>query len=226
MLKFAMILSGCGGMDGSETHEAISLMIAIKKAGCDYVCFAINENQKYVIHTTGMAQSQEKRNMLTEAGRLNHGMVSDLKKLNVKSFDALVFPGGYGTGTSLSNFIECDGKTCKKNLNYKVRDEIKNVIQEFHSNGKPIFAGCMAPTMVNGSLSGIKIMTDVGFYTKEIIEKHNNTYQVCKAGEVCVDEENKIVSVPYYMSPKVDVGVIFDESVKGIEEIVRLCNNK
>ena len=28
--RIAIILSGCGGMDGSETHEAISLMIAIK----------------------------------------------------------------------------------------------------------------------------------------------------------------------------------------------------
>ena len=64
MLKFAMILSGCGGMDGTETHEAISLMIAIKQAGCNYKCFAINENQKYVINTTGMSQSNEKRNIL------------------------------------------------------------------------------------------------------------------------------------------------------------------
>ena len=132
--KVALILSGCGGMDGSETHEAISLMIAIKKAGMEYTCFAINENQKYVIHTTGMSQSDEKRNILTEAGRLNHGMVYDLNKLHVDQFDGLVFPGGYGTGTSYSNFIICDGKTCQKNTDYVVRDEIKAVIQEFHEN--------------------------------------------------------------------------------------------
>ena len=209
-------------MDGSETHEAISLMIAIKKVGMEYTCFAINENQKYVIHTTGMSQSNEKRNILTEAGRLNHGMVYDLNKLHVEQFDGLVFPGGYGTGTSYSNFIICDGKTCQKNADYVVRDEIKAVIQEFHEKQKPIFAGCMAPVLVNGSLTGIKIMIDEGMYTKEIIEKHNNTYQVCNINEICVDEDNKIITAPYYMAKRADVFTVFTESVKAMEEMVKI----
>lgn len=226
--KFAMILSGCGGMDGTESHEAIALMIAIKQIGAEYMCFAINENQKYVIHAnqeTGIRQPrEEKRNMLIEAGRLNHGAVHDLKKLIVNQFDGLVLPGGYGTGTSLSNFIICNGKTCEKNMDYKVRDEIKNIVQGFHEQRKPIFAGCMAPIMINGSLTGVKIMTDVGFYTKNAIEKKGNIYQVCKAGEVCIDEENKIITAPFYMTPKVDVGVIYDESIKGMKEMIKLCD--
>ena len=223
MLNFAMILSGCGGMDGTEIHEAVCLQLAIRQVGAKYSCFAINKNQKYVIHSYGMEQSSEKRNMLLEAGRLNHGNIHDLTKLNVKHFNALILPGGYGTGTSLSNFIECDGKTCKKNVNYKVVDEIKNVIQEFHNQNKPIFAGCMAPVLVNGSLTGIKIMTDEGMYTKEIIEKHNNEYQICKANDVCVDEKNKIVSVPFYMSQKVEIETIYNESVKAVNEIIKMC---
>lgn len=226
MTKFAMILSGCGGMDGSEVHEAVALMIAIKQLGCKYMCFALNEKQKYVIHVNHeigtKQQNSETRNMLLESGRLNHGAIHDLKKLNVTQFDGLVLPGGYGTGTSLSNFIECDGQICKKNIDYVVRDEIKDVIQEFHKQNKPIFAGCMAPILVNGSLTGITIMTDIGFYTKEIIEKHNNSYKVCNAGEACVDKKNKIVSVPFYMTPKVEVDTIFDESVKGISEILKM----
>ena len=224
MKKFAIILSGCGGTDGSETHEAVSLMIAIKQAKCEYMCFALNEKQKYVIHTIGMSQSKEERNILVEAGRLNHGQVYNLDKLSVKNFDGLVLPGGYGTGTSYSNFIKCNGKNCIKNANYVVRNEIKTIIQEFHSQNKPIFAGCMAPIMVNGSLIGIKIMTDEGFYTKDIIEKHNNMYKVCKAGEICVDTKNKIITAPFYMTPKVEIDTIFKESVKGIKEMIKLCN--
>ena len=227
--KFAMILSGSGGMDGTESHEAICLMLAVKLAGAKYMCFAINEDQKYVMHVnreTGIKQPQdEKRNMLIEAGRLNHGAVHDLKKLVVNQFDGLVLPGGYGTGTSLSNFIICDGGNCKKNNDYEVRNEIKEIIQAFHEQKKPIFAGCMAPILVNGSLSGINIMTDVGFYTKDIIEKHNNTYKVCNVGEICVDEENKIVTAPFYMTPKVEVDDIYDESAKGVAEIIKLCDN-
>ena len=226
MIKFAMILSGCGGMDGSEVHEAVSLMIAVKQLGCKYTCFALNEPQKYVInvnHDIGtQQQTSETRNMLLEAGRLNHGLIHDLKKLNVSQFDGLVLPGGYGTGTSLSNFIECDGQTCKKNIDYIVKDEIKDVIQEFNKQKKPIFAGCMAPILVNGSLTGVTIMTDIGLYTKEIIEKHKNSYKVCNAGEVCVDFENKIVTVPFYMTPKVEIDTIFDESIKGISELIKM----
>lgn len=223
--KVALILSGCGGMDGSETHEAVSLMIAIKKCGIEYTCFAIDENQKYVLNAsnkTGIAQSSEKRNILIEAGRLNHGLVYDLKDLHIDQFDGLVFPGGYGTGTSYSDFIICDGKTCQKNINYKVRDEIKNVIQSFYEQKKPIFAGCMAPVLLNGSLSGIKIMTDEGFYTKEIIEKHNNIYQVCDINEICVDEKNKIITAPYYMAKKADVYSVFNESIMAMEQMLKM----
>lgn len=227
--KFAIILSGCGGMDGSESHEAICLMLAIKLAGAEYMCFAINEDQKYIMHAkqgSGVEQvREEKRNMLIEACRLNHGAVHDLKKLIINQFDGLILPGGYGTGTSLSNFIICNGNNCKKNENYEVRKEIKDIIKTFHEQGKPIFAGCMAPILINGSLSGITIMTDIGFYTKDIIKKHNNIYKVCNVGEICVDEENKIVTAPFYMTPKVEIDDIYNESVKGITEIIELCNS-
>ena len=226
--KFAMILSGCGGLDGSESHEAISLMIAMKQIGVNYICFAINEDQKYVIHAVDRgvdsSHDDEKRNMLTEARRLNHGVVHDLKKLTVDSLDALILPGGYGTGTSLSNFVICDNGVCSKNSNYRVRKEIKDIICEFYRQKKPIFAGCMAPVLVNGSLTGVKIMTDIGGYTKEIIENYGNSYQICKAGDICVDKKNKIVTAPFYMTPKVEVDTIFKESVKGIKEIVKMCS--
>ena len=218
-----MILSGCGGLDGSETHEAIGLMLAIKQLKVDYMCFAIDENQKYIIHNNKKTHQKEKRNMLTEAGRLNHGNVHNLNKLNVKQFDALVLPGGYGTATSLSNFIKCDGKTCIKNSDYVVRDEIKNIIKEFHLQGKPIFAGCMAPILVNGSLTGITIMTNDMLYTKEIIEKNGNNYEIKKAEEICIDNENKIITAPFYMAQKANIETIYNESLKGIKEIIRMC---
>ena len=221
MKTFAIILSGCGGMDGTETHEATCLMLAIKQNGCNYRCFAINENQKYVVHS-GMQQTNEKRNMLVEAGRLDRGLTKDLKKLDVNKFDGLIFPGGYGTGTSFSDFIECDGATCKKNSNYKVRAEIKQIIQEFHAQKKPIFAGCMASILPNGSLKGVKIMTDTGKYTEEAIIKNDNLPVICKAGEICIDEENKIITAPYYLSSKVDIDTIFEESDKGIKAVIKL----
>ena len=225
--RIAIILSGCGGMDGSETHEAVSLMIAIKNEGANYECFALNENQKYVINGNAKLgikqQTNEKRNMLFEAGRLNHGMVNDLQNLDVDKFDGLVFPGGYGTGTSFSNFITCDKEKCNRNFDYKVRDEIKNVIREFHNQKKPIFAGCLAHVLVNGSLSGITIMMDEGKYTADAVEKNGNFYEIKTAGEICIDEQNKIITAPFYMTPKVSVDVIFNESVKAMQALIKMC---
>ncbi len=226
--KFAIILSGCGGMDGTECHEAISLMIAIKQAGVNYVCFAVNDYQKHVIHAIDKSFKNtidnEKRNMLIESRRLNHGIVYDIKKLSVNQFDALIFPGGYGTGISLSNFIICSNGVCKKNIHYSVRSEIKEIIRQFNEDGKPIFAGCMAPVLINGSLTGVKIMMDAGEYTKDIIEKHKNTYKICNSGEICIDKKNKIVTAPFYMAIETGVDIIFNESVKSIKEILKMCD--
>ena len=52
--KFAVILSGCGFKDGSEIHEATMSLLAIKKSGCDYQCFAPDIKQHHVTdHLTG-----------------------------------------------------------------------------------------------------------------------------------------------------------------------------
>lgn len=224
--RFAIILSGCGGMDGSEAHEAISLMIAIKNESADYECFAINENQKYVINGNAKLgiknTANEKRNMLFEAGRLNHGMVDNLNNLDVDNFDGLVFPGGYGTGTSFSNFIICNGNQCNRNFDYNVRDEIKNIIRAFHKKNKPIFAGCLAHILINGSLQGVTIMMDEGKYTAEAVEKNGNFYEIKRAGEICIDKKNKIITAPFYMTPKVAINVIFNESIKAIKALIKM----
>lgn len=223
---FAVILSGCGGMDGSETHEAVSLMIAIKKNHCDYSCFALNDKQKYVINTTpyGIKQISTERNILEESGRLNHGHVNELKKMDISKFDGLIFPGGYGTATSYSNFIKCNGKLCEKNLNYSVIKEIKDIICEFHNQQKPIFTGCAATNLINACFTNIKLAVDEKFWLKEIIEKANNTYEICKAGEICTDKNNKIISAPFYLAKGANVLTIFEESDKAIIEMKELCN--
>jgi enhancing lycopene biosynthesis protein 2 len=50
MKKFAIIFSGCGVFDGTEIHEAVFTMLNIKKAGCDYCCFAPERNQYHVVN--------------------------------------------------------------------------------------------------------------------------------------------------------------------------------
>ena len=43
--KAAVILSGCGVMDGSEIHEAVVTILSLKKAGAEISFFAPNIKQ-------------------------------------------------------------------------------------------------------------------------------------------------------------------------------------
>jgi len=62
MSKFAVILSGCGVYDGAEIHESVSALIAIKRAGADYRCFAPDIDQYHVInHITGKPTGETSR---------------------------------------------------------------------------------------------------------------------------------------------------------------------
>jgi enhancing lycopene biosynthesis protein 2 len=52
--RIAVVLSGCGVMDGSEIHETVLTLLAIDRAGAQAVCVAPNIPQKHVInHLTG-----------------------------------------------------------------------------------------------------------------------------------------------------------------------------
>src|SRR5690606_29163524 len=103
MKKIAVVLSGCGHQDGAEITEAISALIAIGQNGADYEIFAPNKEFKVTNPLTGEATSDQ-RNILEESGRIARGHIKDLSQLNEKSFDALVFPGGFGAALHLSDW--------------------------------------------------------------------------------------------------------------------------
>ena len=54
MKKFAVILCGCGTLDGSEIHESVMTLLAIDRNGGEYQIFAPNDWQYHVVnHVTG-----------------------------------------------------------------------------------------------------------------------------------------------------------------------------
>lgn len=71
MKKVAVILSGCGFLDGAEITEAISTLIAIGQNDAEYKVFAPNKEVAETNHVTQKATGQ-KRNVLQEAAPLGH----------------------------------------------------------------------------------------------------------------------------------------------------------
>lgn len=50
MKKIAVVLAGCGHLDGAEIHEATLTLLYLAQAGVDYECLAPNRNQYHVLN--------------------------------------------------------------------------------------------------------------------------------------------------------------------------------
>ena len=102
--RTAVVLSGCGVYDGAEITEAVAMIVALSKKGAHVDYFAPDMNQYHVInHNTG-DEIDQTRNVLIESARITRGDVQDLKELNVKEYEAIFFPGGFGAAKNLSTF--------------------------------------------------------------------------------------------------------------------------
>lgn len=193
MKKIAVVLSGCGHKDGSEITESVSLLIGLHQAGAEVHCFAPDIQISVTNHINDETQT-EKRSLLAEASRIARGQIQSLGKLQVKDFDAVVFPGGYGAAKNLSNWAE-KGAQCE------VNPEVKRVILDFHAASKPIGALCIAPVLIAKVLGDKKVTVTIGddAATAAEIQKTGAVHEECPVDDYITDRESKIVTTPAYM---------------------------
>jgi len=214
MKKFAIILSGCGSPDGSEIHESVCLMLAIKQLGSDYQCFSINRNQTVVLNAINGRIINQERNMLVESARIAKGNIKELKDLNVDDYDGIILPGGSGATLNLSNF------KLNKN-NYNVDEELAKKLVEFRNQNKVICAVCIAPVILAKVFKNIEITVGNDEDIEKVIYSLGNTAYKTKSGEIYIDQINKIITAPFYMMTT-DISIIYNEAYKVIEEALKL----
>jgi enhancing lycopene biosynthesis protein 2 len=204
MKKIAVLLSGCGVYDGSEIQESVFTLLHIQLNGGEYQCFAPNMNQHHVLdHTTGNEMS-ETRNTLVEAARIARGNIKDLALLNMKEFDGLAIPGGFGAAKNLT-------KWAFSGPSGDIHPEVKRVINDSISSGKGILALCMGPTVVAKALENsthhavLTVGTDQEkspYEIKAIAEGMSSIgakAEMKSIREIAVDDALKIVTAPCYM---------------------------
>ena len=190
--KFAIVLSGCGVKDGSEIHEAVMTMLAVKKHSGDYQCFAPDIAQHHVTnHLTGQTM-KETRNVLVEAARIARGKIKPLSQFNPAEYDALIFPGGFGAAANLCTF-EADGANCT------VNKDVEKAVTGMFKAQKPIGALCIAPVILGKILKGITVTVGDDKGVNAALHQmgartHDTTHE-----EVIIDDKNKIVTAPCYM---------------------------
>ncbi|HET9137172.1 MAG TPA: isoprenoid biosynthesis protein ElbB, partial [Candidatus Kapabacteria bacterium] len=82
MTTVAVVLSGCGYLDGAEIRESVAVLWALAKRKVDVRIFAPDAPQPVVMnHLSGKANS-DTRNMLVEAARIARGKIQPLSELS------------------------------------------------------------------------------------------------------------------------------------------------
>jgi len=208
MARVGVVLSGCGVKDGSEIHEAALTLFFLDRAGAEIICMAPSIDQVDVInHLTGKSMS-EKRNVLVESARIARGNIKDMKGVKASDLDALIFPGGLGAASNLSNFA-IKGADCT------VIPEVERLIKEMHEAKKPIGFLCIAPVIAAKVIGGVQLTIGNDKNTAAAIAKMGGKHVVCNVDEIAVDEQNRIVSAPAYM-----LGPTISKVALGIEKLV------
>lgn len=210
MKKIAVVISGCGFLDGAEIHESVLTLLAIDCAGARYQCFAPDKNQKEVVnHLTSTTVSSESRNMLVEGARIARSNILPINELNVDEFDAIIFPGGFGAAKNLCSFAE-------KGAEMTVDEDVLAVAKAFAEQHKPAGYICIAPCIISrvyGSVVSLTIGDDQD--TADALEAMGAHHVNCAVTDIVTDEVHKVVSTPAYM-----LAQRISEAQTGIQKLV------
>ena len=177
-----------------------------------------------VNHTNGQEMKEEKRSVMAESARISRGQVSDLATIDVKEFDAILIPGGFGAAKNLSSFGF-------KGEDMSVQPDVEKALKQFHSSHKVIGLTCIAPIVaarVFGTKFGGPGLTLTLGKTGtnwpyngsiEVATKFGNTLSTNIDVEgVCVDTANKIYTTPAYMREDAKPNEVFE----GMDNMVKL----
>lgn len=100
-----MVLCGCGNLDGSDTIEAVSLILALSEKGIKPEYFGpTDEAPSTFNYNTRDVDTSEERYMNKESTRITRTAVQDVKKLKAADFDAVILVGGSGWIRNVSSF--------------------------------------------------------------------------------------------------------------------------
>ncbi len=217
--KVAVVLSGCGFLDGAEIHESVLTLLALDQHGAKYTCCAPNVPQAGVVDHVTHKPAEGTRNVLHEAARIARGEIVDVKSVRAADFDALILPGGYGAALNLCDFA-------KKGAKCSVNPEIERVVGEFLAARKPIGAICIAPAVVarvagkRGVQAKLTIGHDRG--TADALAAMGCVHENRPVTEIAVDNDHRIVSTPAYMLGP-GPAQVWEGIRKLVEKVLQMC---
>jgi enhancing lycopene biosynthesis protein 2 len=198
MSHVAVVLSGCGFLDGAEITEAVSTLIALDQAGFSYDCFAPDRPQLHVVDHAKGVPTGESRNILAESARIARGKIAPLGEIQAERYSAIVFPGGFGAAKNLTNFAE-------KGKEASMYPDVKAAVMPFVHARKPLVAICASPLVLGlaareAGYRGVQMTLGCGGEAlSQAVEAWGQTHVAKPVETACVDETHHFISAPAYM---------------------------
>ncbi len=210
MANAAVVLAGCGYLDGAEVREAVLALLALDREGVTVRCFAPDVPQRDVVDHLHKTPMGENRNVLVEAARIARSKIEPLTALDAGEFDLLVCPGGFGVAKTLSDlaFAGADAK---------LLPEFQVAIEAFRQANKPIVAICIAPAVIVAALGEGAVTVGNDPATAGVIYTMGGTHVDEPVTSIHVDPVHRLVSTPAYMYGDARIGDV----ATGIHAAVR-----
>ena len=218
--KVAVLLAGCGHLDGAEVREAVLTLLALDQQGAAYQCVAPNAPQHHVVnHITGEPVAGATRNILEESSRIARlGQCLDLANAQVEDFAALIMPGGYGVAKNHCSFAF-------KGAEAEVRPDVAAFVRGFFDAKKPVGAICIAPALVALALHGktsanLTLGNDAGCASsmQQLGQHHQDTPN---ARQIVIDEAHKLITTPAYMFDDARLSDVFVGIERCVAEVLK-----
>jgi len=217
--KVAVVLAGCGYLDGAEIRESVLSLLALDKASAEVQIFAPNIEQHHVVDHNSNTECDQKRNVLVEAGRIARGEVKALPELKSDNFDALIIPGGFGVAKNLSTLAF-------KGTQAELNPDFAKIIHSFYEAKKPIGAICIAPAVICLALGakGIEVTIGEDEEMAQVITSLGGKHINCSVEDIHLDEANRIVSTPAYMFADASIGAVSKGIEKCVAKVLEILN--
>lgn len=219
--KVAVLLAGCGHMDGAEIREAVFTLLALDQHGADVQCVAPDAPQHHVVnHAAGQPVEGVMRNILEESSRISRGgNCRDLARVSPTDFDALLIPGGFGVAKNLCTFA-------LQGPEARVRDDVAAFVGTFFAAHKPVGAICISPALVALVLAGsgrharLTLGADPGVMeTLRALGAQPQT--TTSPRDIIVDEDLRLVTTGAYMFADARLSDVWVGIERCVAEVLR-----
>jgi enhancing lycopene biosynthesis protein 2 len=221
MGSLALILSGCGSLDGSDVWEVYLLSYHLHRKGRSPVFFAPDREQGEVVDHFSKVSVPEKRKVLSESARIAWGGIREIKELSGREVEGIILPGGGGATKNLADLLGGE-----KNQYLKPKPELQKIIREIYRRRKPIAACGLSVLLVASALRDIletPLTVTIGKDPNLIrqIEGMGAVHVLSRGKEVIMDSEHKLVTAAANLLDLqfVDLASCMENMINGVLEL-------